>query len=960
MSSRNQGLSFEASFFNETEDCPSVWDTIEWETRESTITSADGKIIFEMKDIEVPKPWSQLASNIVASKYFRKAGVPDERGHEYSVKQLIFRVADTIAAYGEEAGYFSSEKDASVFKNDLQWLLLHQYAAFNSPVWFNIGLFHKYKIKGNGENYAWDGKDGYTKIKNQYQRPQASACFIQSVEDDLNSIFELAKNEANLFKYGSGTGSNMSNLRSKFEKLSGGGKSSGLLSFLKVLDSAAGAIKSGGTTRRAAVMRCLDVDHPEVIDFIDWKVVEEQKALSLIAQGYSSDFNGEAYGTISGQNSNNSVRLSDDFMKAVENDEEWQTINRTDGKVHKTYKARWIFEKICNAAWTCADPGIQYDTIINDWHTCSNTAPIRSSNPCSEYMFLDDSACNLASLNLAKFYKDSSFDIESFKKACRIMLIAQDILVDFASYPTKKITINSHEYRPLGLGYANLGTLLMMFGYPYDSDNGRAIAGLITAIMTGHAYEVSAEMASVIGPFIGYKNNKEPMLKVMKQHADAVDSPWYDIPGSDFGITLKKAAKECWDAVLSKGRKHGYRNSQVSVLAPTGTIGLLMDCATTGVEPAFSLVMWKKLAGGGVIPMVNQSVPHVLKNLKYSDAQIKSITEHIKANSTIEGCEDLNSDHLPIFDCAMPGGSGTRCIAPMGHVKMMSAIQPFISGAISKTVNVPHECTIDDIYDIYMESWRLGLKAIAIYRDGSKGSQPLTTAPDKEDTEHRETINFLKKEIERLEQRYAEKLNKKLDWGQSKRLPDERLGRTWEFKVAGTKVFLRSGENPDGTLGEIFVDLGYKEGSTVRALMNQFAIAISFSLQHGVALEKLVERFSFTKFEPHGYVEGHPYLKNATSLIDAIFRILGYTYLGRTDFFQITPPEYSTAKTSAGPAKTGNNPSKGDSPEEENSNGQSPTVSSDHMPCGECGGIEFMRTGTCFVCITCGASQGCS
>jgi ribonucleoside-diphosphate reductase alpha chain len=958
MSSAKKGLVFKPSFYNKTDDNPTVWDTIEWEKRESTITSADGKIVFEMKDVEVPATWSQLATNIVASKYFRKAGVPNDRGHEYSVKQLIFRVVDTITDYGKSAGYFASDEDGCNFKNDLQWLLLHQYCAFNSPVWFNIGLHHKYNIKGNGENYAWDGKDGYLKIKNQYHRPQASACFIQSVDDDLNSIFELTKNEANLFKYGSGTGSNMSKLRGRNEKLSGGGQSSGLLSFLKVLDSAAGAIKSGGTTRRAAVMRCLDIDHPEIIDFIDWKVKEEQKAIALIAQGYSSDFNGEAYATITGQNSNNSVRLTDEFMKAVENDKEWETINRTDGKVYKSYKARWMFQKICKATWSCADPGIQYDSTINDWHTCANTAPIRSSNPCSEFMFIDDSACNLASLNLVNFFQNNKFNTDLFKKACRLLLVAQDILVDFASYPTRKITKNSHEFRPLGLGYANLGTLVMMHGFPYDSSGGRAISGLVTSIMTGHAYEVSSEIADQLGTFKRYPENQDVMLKVMQKHADSLSMDVYHAKDNEAATSLIKEAKGCWDNVLQKGKKSGFRNSQVTVLAPTGTIGLLMDCATTGVEPAFSLVMWKKLAGGGVIPIVNQSVPHVLKELDYSNQQIESITEHIKKNSTIEGAEDIKDEHLEIFDCAMAGGNGKRAIDPLGHVRMMAAIQPFISGAISKTVNMPHDCSAEDIYNVYLDSWRLGLKAIAIYRDGSKGSQPLTTAPDKEDAENLETINFLKKEIHKLEKKYEEKFEKKIpDWGQSKRLPDERLGRTWEFKVSGTKVFLRSGENPDGSLGEIFIDLGYKEGSTVRALMNQFAIAISFSLQHGVPLEKLVERFSFTKFEPHGYVDGHPYLKNATSLIDAIFRILGYTYLGRTDFFQITPPTSPAEKSGSASTIDKSSPA-GTSSSDNKSN--TPVATNDHMPCGECGGIEFMRTGTCYVCITCGASQGCS
>ncbi|MBU2649135.1 vitamin B12-dependent ribonucleotide reductase [bacterium] len=955
MPSRKSGLTFKAAFYKKSKSKSTVWDTIEWEKRDASITTTSGEIIFEMKDVEIPRSWSQLATNIVASKYFRKAGVKGKKGHESSVRELIFRVTETITDYGLNNGYFASDEDADNFKQDLQWLLLHQYGAFNSPVWFNIGLFHQYGISGNGSNFAWDGKDGFHQIKNQYERPQGSACFIQSVEDDLESIFELAKNEANLFKYGSGTGSNMSLLRGANEKLSGGGQSSGLLSFLKVLDSAAGAIKSGGTTRRAAVMRCLDADHPEIIDFIDWKVREEAKAQALIAQGYSADFNSDAYATISGQNSNNSVRLTDAFMQAVENDGEWQTTNRTTGEVYQTHKARDVYQKICEAAWSCADPGIQYDTTINDWHTSGNSAPIRASNPCSEFMFIDDSACNLASLNLEKFNLNGAFDIDQFKNACRVFLVAQDILVDFSSYPTEKIARNSHEFRPLGLGYANLGTLLMMNGYPYDSNPGRAVAGLVTAIMTGHAYEVSSEMAKKIGPFKRFSDNKDVMCRVIEKHRDALSHHFYRLKDNPLVANLASAAETCWQNAVEQGQKNGFRNSQVTVLAPTGTIGLLMDCATTGVEPAFSLVMWKKLSGGGVIPMVNQSVPKVLEYLGYSKSEITAITQHIETNFTIEGCEELKNEHLAIFDCAMPGGKGTRLIAPMGHVKMMAAIQPFISGAISKTVNVPNQSTVDDISSIYLESWKLGLKAIAIYRDGSKGSQPLSTAPSKEDSHNLETIQYLKDEIEKLQTFYNEKQRKTkaLDWGNSKHLPNERRGRTWEFKVAGTKVFLRSGENPDGSLGEIFVDLGYKEGSTVRALMNQFAISISFSLQHGVPLEKLVDRFSFTKFEPHGHVVGHPYLKNATSLIDAIFRILGYQYLGRTDFFQITPPDVDSVEKRSTAAK-------GSGTEGRPEPDSRPIMTNDHIPCGECGGIEFLRTGTCYVCMTCGASQGCS
>ncbi|OGG99738.1 MAG: ribonucleoside-diphosphate reductase, adenosylcobalamin-dependent [Candidatus Lambdaproteobacteria bacterium RIFOXYD2_FULL_56_26] len=950
-----KSLHFQPFFFVPSDQAQNVWATVEWEKRDSKIGSAKGGTVFEMKEVEVPKGWSQLATDIVASKYFRKAGVTNDRGHEYSVTHLIHRVAHTIVNRGLAEGYFASQEAATAYENDLKWLLLHQYGAFNSPVWFNVGLFHEYKIKGSGDNYAWVGEDHYHKIENQYERPQGSACFIQSVEDDLANIFELASNEARLFKYGSGTGSNMSKLRGCNEKLSGGGQSSGLLSFLKVLDAAAGAIKSGGTTRRAAVMRCLDVDHPEVMEFIDWKVNEENKAQILIRSGFDSDFNGEAYGTVSGQNSNNSIRLPDEFMDAVEKDGDWSLYNRTDGSVYKTYKARFVFQKICEATWRCADPGLQYDSTINSWHTCPNSAPIRASNPCSEFMFVDDSACNLASLNLDKFFAEGRFDVEAYTQACRIFLLAQDILVDLSSYPTKRIAKNSHDFRPLGLGYANLGTMLMMAGHPYDSKEGRALAGLVTALMTGAAFEMSAEMAQALEPFNHFAENREPMLHVMKKHRNSVDKEDYWVEGHKLIMELHKAAVGVWDRVLEKGGQAGFRNAQVSVLAPTGTIGLLMDCATTGVEPAYSLVMWKKLAGGGVIPMVNQSVPFVLFRMGYSASEIEAIKEYIEKNNTIEGAPGLKAEHLPIFDCAIAGGHGKRTIAASGHVGMMAAVQPFLSGAISKTINMPNDATVDDIKAVYLESWKLGLKAVAIYRDGSKGSQPLTTSPDQADKQDQETIDYLKKELTLLQERLVEKRAvKSLDWGNSKKLPSCRSGRTWEFKVAGTKVFLRSGENEDGTLGEIFVDLGYKEGSTVRALMNQFAISISFSLQHGVPLEKLVDRFAFTKFEPHGRVEGHPYLKNATSLIDAIFRVLGYQYLGRTDFLHIKPGEAGAAggshMVSAEPVKV-----KAQVAETHSERTQ------DHlMPCSECGGIDFLRTGTCYVCITCGSSQGCS
>ncbi len=955
-----KNLKFAPQFFKATPETPEVWDTVQYEKRESKITSSTGEVIFEMKQVEVPSFWSQLATDIVASKYFRKAGVPGVEGRETSVRQLIHRVCRTIADRGREEGYFDSDDDALTFENDLKWLCLHQYGAFNSPVWFNVGLYHEYGISGSGENFAWKEGDQYEAIQNQYARPQGSACFIQSVDDTLSSIFDLVKNEARLFKYGSGTGSNMSRLRGVNERLSGGGQSSGLLSFLKVLDAAAGAIKSGGTTRRAAVMRCLDIDHPEVEDFIEWKVKEEEKVRALVAQGYDPDFNGEAYATVSGQNSNNSVRLSDEFLAAVEADGDWQTLNRVNHEPYKTYKARDLFQKICEATWACADPGVQYDTTINDWHTCSASAPIRASNPCSEFMFVDDTACNLASLNLVKFYQKGEFQIEDYRKACRLFLTAQEILVDLASYPTEKITRNSHEFRPLGLGYANLGTLLMMMGYPYDSEEGRALAGMVTAIMTGSAYEMSAELAEAKGPFVQYEKNKEPMLRVMQKHREAIEREDFALEERAPALApLKEKAREIWDAALLKGKRQGYRNAQTTVLAPTGTIGLLMDCSTTGVEPAFSLVMWKKLSGGGVIPMVNQSVPAVLNKLGYSLEEVKAISAFVTEKQTIEGAPGLKAEHLAIFDCAIPSGHGERLIDPMGHVKMMAVTQPFLSGAISKTINMPQEATVPDIHKVYMESWKLGLKAVAIYRDGSKGSQPLNAKQDEEATlDERATIEALRKENARLERALEERGAGTVEiraWGSSRKLPDVRIGRTWEFKVAGTKIFLRSGENEDGSLGEIFVDLGYKEGGTVRALMNQFAISVSFSLQHGVPLEKLVDRFTFTKFEPHGMVSGHPFLKSATSLIDAIFRVLGHHYLGRTDFLQVQPSDKPEPLRPHTPKFT--MPQPVNAPKFEPDKAER---TSDHHPCGECGGSDFLRTGTCYVCITCGASQGCS
>jgi ribonucleoside-diphosphate reductase alpha chain len=945
-------MKFEKYFHTQDND---VYDSVEWTTRDAKITDAEGNVKFEMKGAEVPADWSQLAADIFASKYCRKSGVPNERGHEWSLKQVVDRIAGTITDFGYKNKYFNSQDDAKNYYNDLKWILINQYGAFNSPVWFNVGLWHKYKIEGTGQNWArdfrkkiymspmdnpknWDDVpddyDDYYQPSNQYERPQASACFIQSIEDDLGSIFDLAKNESSIFKYGSGSGVNVSSLRGKNETLSGGGQSSGVISFLKMLDSAAGVIKSGGVQRRSAALRALDADHPEILDFINWKIKEEEKAEALIAQGYDSDFNGEAYATVSGQNSNNAVRLTDEFMEAVENGGDWRTTNRTNGEVYETHKARDIFQAICNAAWKVADPGIQFDTTINNWHTCKESGRQESTNPCSEFSFLNDSACNLASLNLAKFWKDGKFDIESFRRAVRIFITAQDILVDLGSYPTKEIAKNSHEFRPLGLGYSNLGTLLMLAGYPYDSDEGRTLAALVTSVMTGTAYETSAELAKKLGAFEKFEENKKTVSEVIDMHSNEL-SLLLACHSYDVYNYLSKIATKLWKQV---NEYTVFRNAQCTLAAPCGTIGLLMDCDTTGIEPAFSLIQYKKLAGGGNLKMVNQSVSEILRQLGYDEIDVKAIEEYVFQYESIEKCQWLKPEHLPIFDCAMPSGSGKRFISWEGHIKMLAAVQPFLSGAISKTVNVSHNATVQDIWDIFMKSWKLGLKAITVYRDGSKSSQPLNV-------EKKEDKNFsdpdfqaaLKKGIELKDGTIKEK--PMLKWGESKKLPAECVGRRWRFEVGGTKLYLRSGEYEDGTLGEIWIDLEYKEGSTVRSLMNQFAISISYALQAGVSLDTLVKKFSYTRFEPHGFVRGNKVLKTATSLVDAVFRILSYHYLGDTQQFVPDAPQNDEIKYQSV---------------------MESRESGNHPPCSDCGGIDFLRTGTCFVCVTCGCSQGCS
>ena len=1036
------GLRFER--LNSTPGCNPL-DEVTYVERSSVIKDPDGTEVFRMDGVEVPEDWSQLATDVVVSKYFRKAGVP-ETGHEVSVRQLVSRVTRTLREGGEWlGGYFRSTEDAEVFEAELAHLLVHQKAAFNSPVWFNLGLYHRYGIEGSGGNWAWSFESGEPEeTANAYSRPLCSACFIQSVNDDLMSIFQLVQNEARLFKYGSGTGTNFSSLRSRHEKLSGGGTSSGLMSFLEVLDRGAGATKSGGTTRRAAKMVCVDADHPEIVDFIRWKAKEEEKALALIEAGWSADFNGEAYHTVAGQNANNSVRVSDEFMEAALGNGTWETRNRTDGMVHERLQASDLLDEIAEAAWRCADPGLQYHSTINHWHTCSGTAPIRASNPCSEFMFLDDSACNLASINLLKYVDDDgTFRVAEFEHAVRLLIIAQEILVDFSSYPTRDIAANSHRFRPLGLGYAGLGAMLMGRGISYDSDEGRGLCAALTALMTGRANEVSAEIAGEKGPFEGYPANAEPFARVMRQHRAAAEKIPQGVPEG-----LRQAAVAAWDRAVDLGGRNGYRNAQTTVLAPTGTIGLLMDCETTGIEPDFALVKFKKLAGGGHFKIVNQSLGRALSSLGYSETEIGDVITHIcgtltlagegpvnerelldaglpreavdrveaalatvfhiaqafspsivgqealeqlgvpadqleadgfqplsrlgysdtqvlEANAricgrlTIEGAPHIREEHLAVFDCASRcGDSGVRLLSPMAHIGMMAAAQPFLSGAISKTVNLPYECTVDEIRQLYIDGWKMGLKALAIYRDGCKGSQPLNaTGGASGVAAGGEVVNGTSPvgDIEAMPlHRY--------------RLPKKRAGFTQEAQVGGQKVYLRTGEYADGSLGEIFLDM-HKEGAALRSMMNCFAIAISLGLQYGVPLKEYVDCFTFTKFEPQGVVDGHPNIKWSTSIIDYIFRVLGYEYLGVTEFLQIQPEEgdgerpAETEARASGRAGPAANPAASPArvvARQGGALGEYLTrVAGDAPFCNQCGHIT-VRSGACYKCINCGNSMGCS
>jgi ribonucleoside-diphosphate reductase alpha chain len=905
------GLEFVRYFSQEGID---PFDEIEWDLRSAVIGNEKGQVVFEQRDVEMPRFWSQQATNIVVSKYFRgQIGTPER---ERSAKQLIGRVVDTITGWARKQQYFASEDDLQAFSDDLKHLLVYQKASFNSPVWFNVG-FEK--------------------------APQCSACFINSVQDTMESILGLAKTEGMLFKYGSGTGSNLSNIRSSRELLAGGGTASGPVSFMKGFDAFAGVIKSGGKTRRAAKMVILNADHPDVVEFINCKVEEERKAWALIDAGYDGSFTGPAYSSVFFQNSNNSVRVTDEFMRAVMDDGEWQTRAVLTGEVMDTYKARDLMRQIAEATHVCGDPGMQFDTTVNDWHTCPNTARINASNPCSEYMFLDDSACNLSSINLMKFVipdatgHGGEFDHAAFDAACRTMITAQEILVDNSSYPTEAIARNSHAYRPLGLGYANLGALLMSRGLPYDSDAGRDYAAVLTALMHGAAYAQSAKIARDHGgPFAGYDKNREPFLRVMRKHRAALK----DIDRSALPKDLFQAAKTVWDEVIELGEQHGFRNAQATVLAPTGTIGFMMDCDTTGVEPDIALVKYKKLVGGGLMKIVNQTVPMALGKLGYTTQQVKEIIEYIDENETIEGAPHIKDAHLPVFDCAFKPARGVRSIHYMGHIKMVGATQPFLSGAISKTVNVPKDATVEEIQQAYIDAWRLGTKAVSIYRDGSKRTQPLNTSKDKEKVAAAAAVAGPAR----------------------RRLPDERMSLTHKFDIAGHEGYITVGLYEDGQPGELFLVMA-KEGSTISGFADAFAQAISYALQYGVPLQDLVDKFSHVRFEPSGMTK-NPDVRFAKSIVDYIFRWMATKFLSADAQFRVgvnnrdeivTTPEQlpldvaAAAGASATAAMT------------------SPKTSAfaamqnqeDAPPCSTCGSI-MVRSGSCYKCSNCGTTSGCA
>jgi ribonucleoside-diphosphate reductase alpha chain len=1117
-----QGLQFRRQF---TKEGVSPYDMFEYDYRTSIIKNPSGEVVFQMDNVEVPKQWSQIATDILAQKYFRKAGVPQPDGtigRETTIKQVAHRMAHCWRVWGERNHYFSTKHDAQVFYDELVYSILNQACVPNSPQWFNTGLHEVYGIKGKPQgHYYVDATDGQLKKSTSaYERPQPHACFILSVKDDLvneGGIMDLWVREARIFKYGSGVGTNYSSIRGEGEKLSGGGTSSGLMSFLKIGDGAAGAIKSGGTTRRAAKMVCLDLDHPEIEKFVNWKVEEEDKVAALIAAGYSSDYEGEAYKTVSGQNSNNSVRIPNAFFKVLDEQGDWELTARSDGSVMKKIKAAELWRQITHAAWKCADPGTQYDTTINEWHTCPEGGPIRASNPCSEYMFLDNTACNLASVNLRRFFEesDNSFDVEGFKYTCRMWTAVLEISVLMAQFPSKEVAQLSYDYRTLGLGYANLGSMLMVSGIPYDSEEARAIAGAITAIMTGVAYTTSAEMAGFLGAFSKYEENKTHMLRVMRNHRAAA----YDAQDAFEGIEIKPqginakycpdylltAAIKAWDEAVQLGEKNGYRNAQTTVIAPTGTIGLVMDCDTTGVEPDFALVKFKKLSGGGYFKIINQSVPAALRNLKYSEKELEEIVNYAKGHATLKGAPYINTtsliekgftkdelkkveaslgsafeigfvfnvytfgeaslqrlgfkseqyfdfnwsllealgfteeeidaaniyvcgtmtvegapylkeEHLPVFDCANKcGQKGERYIHAHGHIRMMSAAQPFLSGAISKTINLPNEATEAEIADCYRMSWELGLKANALYRDGSKLSQPLSNKSDKkkktgeagnselvpteEGNDSPHIVDMSKLTVDELLDEVSKRMlnspdtvlkSKLAKIVERKKLPAKRRGFTQKAKINGQALFLRTGEYGDGTVGEIFIDMA-KEGATVRSMLNCFAIAISIGLQYGVPLEEFVEKFVFTRFEPSGMVE-HPNIKSTTSIIDFIFRSMAYEYLGRNDLVHVLDKpevenlgdetwdessptigdrvqELSEIRVTGNFSPAGNVQSAKSVKNNLNAaemfngldavNAAAKSMQSDAPACNTCGHIT-MRSGTCYKCLNCGNSMGCS
>jgi ribonucleoside-diphosphate reductase alpha chain len=912
------------------------FDGIEWELRDAVIGNEKGHIVFEQRQVEMPKAWSQQATNIVVSKYFRgHVGSPER---ERSVRQLVGRVVDTITAWARQQEYFASAEALQAFSDDLKHLLVEQKAAFNSPVWFNCGF---------------------------ELAPQCSACFINSVDDTMESILTLARTEGMLFKYGSGTGSNLSTLRSSKEQLAGGGTASGPVSFMKGFDAFAGVIKSGGKTRRAAKMVILNADHPDVVEFINCKVEEEKKAWALIDAGYDGSFTGTAYSSVFFQNSNNSVRVTDEFMRAVLDDGLWQTHAVTTGEVMDTYRARDLMRLVAEGTWVCGDPGMQFDTTVNEWHTCPNTARINASNPCSEYMFLDDSACNLASLNLMKFVgEDSAFDVEAFRAAVRTLITAQEILVDNASYPTKAIEKNSHAYRPLGLGYANLGALLMSRGLPYDSDAGRHHAAAITALMTGEAYAQSARIARDHGgPFAGYEANREPFLRVMRKHRDAMK----DVDGRHVPADLYNGAKQAWDDAVELGEDFGYRNAQATVLAPTGTIGFMMDCDTTGVEPDIALVKYKKLVGGGLMKIVNTTVPMALRKLGYPPGHVNDIVAFIDEHETIEGAPHLLERDLPVFDCAFKASGGERSIHYMGHIRMMGATQPFISGAISKTVNVPKEATVEEIEQAYLESWRLGAKAISIYRDGSKRTQPLNTSKDgieAKDAKDTKGTKGTKGTKEVVDHAVASTLASRAPV--RRKLPDERQAITHKFDIAGHEGYITVGLFEDGQPGEIFLVMA-KEGSTISGFADAFAQAISYALQYGVPLQALVDKFSHVRFEPSGMTK-NPDVRFAKSIVDYIFRWMATKFLSPEAQFRAGVNNRDEALDAGGNGH-GHGPSEAAGPEPSLATPPAPRPTppgfaaiqnqEDAPPCSTCGAI-MVRSGACYKCTNCGTTSGCA